>query len=296
MEEQDIEVKRHRKKKRKGIPDAVYIVMIIVFLLVALVCAAMLMLREYNRLKADRLYDRLAKNTTIENTTTGMQDETQTQPAWQFEDSARKIYEKYGVDIPKKYIDFDELHKTVSEDIYAWIYIPNTNIDYPVLQSATDNSYYLEHNLDGSEGYPGCIYTENYNSKDFTDRQTVIYGHNMRDGRMFSDLHSYESQEFFDANRYVYIYTQDNEVLVYKIFAAYQTGNSHQLFSYSYSSNEDVLRYLNNVMTFSYENQTIDRGMEFDGSENILTLSTCVMTERQFRLRYLVQAIKLNTD
>lgn len=294
MEERDTEVKRHRKKK-KGIPDAVYVVMIIVFLLVALVCAAMLMLREYNRLKADRLYDKLAENTTVESTTASG-GEIETEPVWQFEDSARRIYEKYGVEIPKKYIDFDELHQTVSEDIYAWIYIPNTNIDYPVLQSATDNSYYLEHNLDGSEGYPGCIYTENYNSKDFTDRQTVIYGHNMRDGRMFSDLHSYESQEFFDANRYVYIYTQDNEVLVYKIFAAYQTGNSHQLFSYSYSSDEDVLRYLNNVMTLAYENQTIDRSMEFDGSENILTLSTCVMAERQFHLRYLVQAVELKTE
>ena len=300
MAVRNTEIKRHRKKKKKKFSsDTVYIIMIIVFLLVALVCAVMLMLREYNRWKADRLYDKLAENTTAEYTQTAQdvdETETQSQLEWQFADSARKIYERYGIDIPKKKIDFDELHTTISEDIYAWIYIPNTNIDYPVLQSASDNSYYLEHNLDGSEGYPGCIYTENYNSKDFTDRQTVIYGHNMRDGRMFSDLHSYESQEFFDTNRYVYIYTQDNEVLLYKIFAAYQTGNSHQLFSFSYSGDEDVLRYLNNVMTAAYENQTIDRSMEFDGSENILTLSTCVMAERQFHLRYLVQAIELTTD
>lgn len=114
-----------------------------------------------------------------------------------YELKVQMLYEQYGVVVPKKNIDFEELHKTVCEDIYAWIYIPNTNIDYPLLQHATDNSYYLEHNLDDSEGYPGCIYTENNNSKDFTDRHTVIYGHNMRDGRMFSDLHKYEDREFY---------------------------------------------------------------------------------------------------
>lgn len=300
MTVQNTQVHRRRKKKRNT-SDIIYVIMIIVFLLVALVCAVMLMLREYNRMKADRLYDKLAQDTTIEyvEPSTGNSQgaqENQTEPEWQFAESAQKIYDRYGIEVPKKNIDFDKLHSTVSEDIYAWIYIPNTNIDYPVLQSATDNSYYLEHNLDGSEGYPGCIYTENYNSKEFTDRQTVIYGHNMRDGRMFSDLHSYESQEFFDANRYVYIYTSDNEVLVYKIYAAYQTGNSHQLFNYDYSSDEAVLRYINNVMNNVYEDKIFDGSMEFNGSEYILTLSTCVMAERQFHLRYLVQAVRLFTE
>lgn len=75
-------------------------------------------------------------------------------------------------------VKFEEL-QAVNPDVYAWITVPGTDIDYPILQHASDNSYYLMHNIDGSYGYPGCIYTENMNSKDFTDNNTVIYGHNI---------------------------------------------------------------------------------------------------------------------
>ena len=70
-------------------------------------------------------------------------------------------------------VKFEEL-QAVNPDIYAWITVPGTVIDYPILQHASDNTYYLMHNIDGSYGYPGCIYTENMNSKDFTDNNTVI--------------------------------------------------------------------------------------------------------------------------
>ena len=199
---------------------------------------------------------------------------------------------KYGIDVPEKNIDFDKLHKEVSEDIYAWIYIPNTHIDYPVFQHPTDNSYYLEHNIDGSEGYPGCIYTENYNAKDFSDPHTVIYGHNMRDTTMFSDLHLYEDEEFFENNRYVYIYTEDM-VYVYKIFAAYQTNNAHQLLNYDFSQKETVKMYLENTAMRMQEPMVYDDTTVFSGDDQILTLSTCVMTERQFHLRYIVQSLRL---
>ncbi len=65
-----------------------------------------------------------------------------------------------GVPIPEKEVDFEELRENVNEDIYAWIYIPDSKIDYPIVQHPIDNFYYLNYNLDGSYGYPGCIYTE----------------------------------------------------------------------------------------------------------------------------------------
>ena len=88
-------------------------------------------------------------------------------------------------------VKFGEL-QSVNPDVYAWITVPGTEIDYPILQHPSDNSYYLMHNIDGSYGYPGCIYTENLNSKDFTDNNTVIYGHNMKNGSMFAQLHKFE--------------------------------------------------------------------------------------------------------
>ena len=92
-------------------------------------------------------------------------------------------------------VDFAGMWET-NEDVYAWITVPGTVIDYPILQHATDNTYYLNYNIDGSYGYPGCIYTENMNSKEFTDNNTVIYGHNMKNGTMFAGLHKFEDAAF----------------------------------------------------------------------------------------------------
>ena len=101
-------------------------------------------------------------------------------------------------------VDWEGLWE-INPDVYAWISIPGTSIDYPILQHASDNTYYLNYNIDGSYGYPGCIYTENLNSKDFTDSNTVIYGHNMKNGSMFAGLHQFEDSNFFAQNNKVYI-------------------------------------------------------------------------------------------
>lgn len=267
-------------------------------LLCMLVCIVILAAGQYKRWKSERIYDKLAEATTLEadegSDDDGDVDDTEKvkEELEGYKLEAARLALKYQIEIPDKNIDFDKLHREVSDDIYAWIYIPNTNVDYPVFQHPTDNTYYLEHNVDGSEGYPGCIYTENYNSKDFSDPQTVIYGHNMRDGTMFSDLHKYEEQEFFDENKYVYIYTEDM-VYVYRIFAAYQTNNAHQLLNFDFSKKENLLTYLENVRALGSELKIFDDDVVFSGDDQVLTLSTCVMKERQFHLRYLVQALRL---
>ena len=92
-------------------------------------------------------------------------------------------------------IDFKKLQEQ-NPDVYAWIEIPGTNVNYPIMRHPTDDAYYLDHTIDGTAGLPGSIYTENYNNKEFTDFNTVIYGHDMRDGTMFKDLHKYEDEEF----------------------------------------------------------------------------------------------------
>ena len=90
-------------------------------------------------------------------------------------------------------IDFAEL-SSINPDIYAWIRIPDTQIDYPVLQREEDDTYYLRHNSSGRYAFAGSIYTEEANSRDFKDPMTVLYGHNMRDGSMFQNLHFFEDE------------------------------------------------------------------------------------------------------
>lgn len=196
---------------------------------------------------------------------------------------------KEQYDIPQKNLDWEEL-EAVNPDIYAWIYIPNTNIDYPVLQKSGDNDYYLEHNLDGSRGKPGCIYTEDLNSKEFTDYNTVIYGHNMKSGAMFRTLHDFEDKSFFDNNQYVYIYTKDR-TLVYKIFAAYTNDAKHILNSNDFTSEQGLSDYLEKVFKKAQAEGYLRDDVAVTGENAILTLSTCTTSSDK---RYIVQAVLVN--
>ncbi len=121
--------------------------------------------------------------------------------------------------------DFDKLRET-NGDIYAWLTVPGTDVDYPILQSETDN-YYLDHNLDGSQGYPGCLYTNSDNQKDFSDLLTVVYGHDMRStGTMFHTLHSFEDATFFAENQTMEVYTED-AAYTYTICAASRFSDTY---------------------------------------------------------------------
>lgn len=184
-------------------------------------------------------------------------------------------------------VKFDEL-QSVNPDVYAWITVPGTEIDYPILQHASDNSYYLMHNIDGSYGYPGCIYTEKLNSKDFTDNNTVIYGHNMKNGSMFAQLHKFEDPDFFQENREVLIYLPD-EILHYTIFAAHIYDDRHLLYSFDFSDAEVYEKYLQSIFDIRDMSANIDKEMAVTKDDQIITLVTCIGSQPNNRL--LVQAV-----
>ena len=184
-------------------------------------------------------------------------------------------------------VKFEEL-QAVNPDVYAWITVPGTDIDYPILQHASDNTYYLMHNIDGSYGYPGCIYTENMNSKDFTDNNTVIYGHNMKNGSMFAQLHKFEDPDFFKENREVLIYLPD-EVLHYTIFAAHIYDDRHLLYSFEFTDPEVYQKYLDSIFSTRDMSANIDKDITVTTDDQIITLVTCIGSQPTNRL--LVQAV-----
>lgn len=184
-------------------------------------------------------------------------------------------------------VDFEGLWET-NQDVYAWITIPGTDIDYPILQHETDNTYYLNYNIDGSYGYPGCIYTENLNQKDFNDNNTVIYGHNMKNGTMFSQLHKYEDANFFEENKEIYIYTPEKE-LKYTIFAAYIYDDRHLLYSFDFSQEEVYASYLEEILNMRSMNALVREDVEVTTEDKIITLVTCIGNQPEKRL--LVQAV-----
>lgn len=179
-------------------------------------------------------------------------------------------------------VDFESLQRNENKDIYAWIYIPDTNIDYPIVQHSSDNTYYLNHNLNGTKGYPACIYTELENRKDFSDFQTVIYGHNMRDGSMFHDLRYYQEADYLAEHPYIYIY-EGESVYQYRIFAAYQYSDAHLLSLVQDDAAKQ--QYVQEISKYAVSGSEVEVTVD----SHIITLSTCISNENN--KRFLVQAV-----
>ena len=199
-----------------------------------------------------------------------------------------------GIPIPDLEVDIAGMQESTNKDIYAWIYIPGTKVNYPVLQHPTDDVYYLNYNIDGTKGYPGCVYSEvSYNSKDFNDSNTVLYAHNMKNGTMFGSLHKYEDRDFFDKNRYIYVYTQER-LLCYRIIAAYEHSNEHLLYYHNFSDSETMQWYFDKVKAEKVLTNNFDEEYEITGNEHLITLSTCINGKSD--KRFLVQGVLLNEE
>ena len=193
------------------------------------------------------------------------------------------------VEIP---IDFAALQATNS-DIYAWIQIEGTNIQYPVVQSATDNSYYLNYTVDHQYGLPGSIYTENWNAKDFTDYNTVIYGHDMLDGSMFENLHNYSDPQFMNEHSEVVIYTPEKK-LTYQIFAAVVYDDKHILYSYDFTQESQRQSFLDSIFDARNMGNVYRDGVQVTAEDRLLTLSTCIGSQPD--KRFLVEAVLVSEE
>ena len=196
-----------------------------------------------------------------------------------------------GITVPEKNLDWDALQKE-NKHIYAWIYIPGTKVDYPILQHPEVDDYYLNRNLDGSSGYPGCIYSETVTSKDFTDYNTLIYGHNMKNDTMFGSLHDFENAMFLDEYHYVYIYTPET-VLVYDIFASYMYTDDHIYYSYDFGVAEGYQEYIDDIFGIRDMSANIRDDVEVTSEDYMLTMCTCMGSGRTEN-RYVVNAVLVN--
>lgn len=183
-------------------------------------------------------------------------------------------------------VDFDKLKK-VNPDIYAWISIPEVNVDYPILQNDGDNSFYLNHTVNGKQSVYGSIYTEDYNSKDFSDFNTLVYGHNMKNGTMFGSLKKYRDAEFFAKNRFITVY-MPGRILKYEIFAAYTWDNKHILLTRNFESEYNRTAYLEEIFAVRDMNSQINKDITVTADDRIITLSTCMNDKSK---RFLVSGV-----
>ena len=159
------------------------------------------------------------------------------------------------------------------DDSVGWLYIPDTNIDYPIMQSG-DNEYYTRRAVDGSYLYAGSLFMDYRCSSDFSDFNSVIYGHNMGNGTMFADIPNYENEEYFMKHSYGWL-TTENDVRLIDFFAVARTSDTSGLYLAAPNFNE----WDNQLRNYA----SIYKEIEVTESDHLLMLSTCTSAEGNSR-------------
>lgn len=179
-------------------------------------------------------------------------------------------------------IDWDGLLAR-NKDVKAWIQIPDTNVNYPVLQGETNDTY-IHSDIDGNELNAGCIFIASENQEPFVDLNTVIYGHNMKNGSMFNNIKSYTEQDFANKHPYVYIYLPDGTVSQYKVVSAHIVPETSVLYN---TAIQDIQSFYDEMVN------TSDISVDFDRSQNqpVITLSTCTSGGGENGKRNVVHAV-----
>ena len=180
-----------------------------------------------------------------------------------------------------------ELHAQ-NPDIYSWIYIPETNVNYPVAQSDADDNFYLDHDIYKGYSFPGTIYSQSCNKKDYSDRVTVLYGHNMLDGSMFATLHRFSDQQFFNENRYMYVYTE-NRKLTYEIVSAFVYDDRHIMNSFNFLDDAVYAEWQQEALNPRSVSSNVRKDIQLTKNDKMLVLSTCLNGGGEGR--YLVQGV-----
>ena len=180
-------------------------------------------------------------------------------------------------------VDLDALRE-VNPDVLGWIHIPDSTISFPLME-ADDNNEYLYHTWDKQPSKYGSIFLECRNSRELTDFNTLIYGHNMLTEHMFGTLTDYKEQSFLDAHPTVYIRT-DSGVFRYRVFSVYEAevvSNTYRLIF------EDDARRQQALELYTSSNW-LETDIVPAVTDRILTLSTCTGRGTD-HLRFVVQAV-----
>ena len=170
-------------------------------------------------------------------------------------------------------VDFEALWET-GPDIIGWLTLPDTTINYPVTQT-DDNEYYLHHLYDGTYNKTGCLFADYENKEDFSNRNTIIYGHNMRDGSMFATLNEYDEQNYYDGHPQMYLVTPDGGYVV-EIFTAFvaktsESGSDTSPWRLDWKDDGAYTTWLNAMK----ERSVVECDVAVTSSDKVLTLSTC---------------------
>lgn len=184
------------------------------------------------------------------------------------------VSEDDAIQIPKA-IDFDYLH-SINQDVVAWICDDTLSINYAVAQT-DNNAYYLNHQLDGSDSVCGTIFMDYRNQEDFSNWNTILYGHNMKNGSMFAQILRYREPAYYKEHPVMYLYVPGKRYVV-QLLAGYTVGADDKIFQLpqEVTAQQEILDY-------AYQHSTFTSGIQAEQEDRLVTLSTCAYSAEDAR-------------
>ena len=201
-----------------------------------------------------------------------LQEAVMQQPDAETADASGSVEEKDAADsaemirIPEQ-IDFVPLQQ-ISTDAKAWIFSPGTRINYVIAQ-AQDKDYYLHRLLDGTEARAGTLFVDYCNQGDFSDWNTIVYGHHMKNGTMFGSLKNYKEQKYYESHPVIYLYTPEQNYKV-ELLAAYTTNIDDCIYTIP-----DTREERDSIVSHAHEMSDFTSKALVDNEDRLVTFSTC---------------------
>jgi len=182
-------------------------------------------------------------------------------------------------------LDFNNL-LSVNNSTIGWIHVPNTSVDYPVVQHS-DNKFYLTHSFDKSYNKAGWIFADYRNKFDGTDKNIILYGHNRLDSSMFATLSNTQKSDWYTNpdNKYI-TFTTPSGTSVYEVFSVYTIKSETYYLTTYFENDSSYLKFLETLKNRSIHNF----GVSLDSNDSIITLSTC---DSSGKSRVIVHAKKI---
>lgn len=190
-------------------------------------------------------------------------------------DGQSSAYDEADYDEIPASIDFAKL-SVINGNIVGWIFQPGTGINYPVVQG-DDNEYYLNHLINGKKNKYGSVFADSRIENPLTDPETIIYGHNMKDGTMFGSLNSYKKQSYYEKNPNFYLYTPDGKIYVLKALGGMTIAADSNLFAVSLSGGDNrfLVEQFTSGSTFNASLDAVSESYKLGDDLKLMMLSTC---------------------
>ena len=203
------------------------------------------------------------------------------------------VFEEDSIEIKEKkneerviFINFEGLQE-INPEIVGWIRFDEpSKINYPIVQSE-DNDKYLKTTFEGNRNAAGTIFMDYQNTNDFSDQNTFIYGHNMKNGSMFGQLRKYKDSSFCEEYPYFYVYTPDGAESIYQVFAVCIVKDGTDSYIKRYAGDTEFQDYIDYIRSISLYSRDVSVGVD----SKIVSLSTCTNVTEDERL--LVHGVKL---